>query len=104
EQLAAVVFIQSGILLAPHIWIRRHAPWAAIRTVAHGPRRNALRLHGIRTDAQPIVEIEKHRRTLGRRDEQVFELSQSVRANRLLLVVGKQEPLRTLADKDVEVI
>src|ERR1700733_10284918 len=104
QQLAAVIFIEAGVLLAPLIRVRRKTAWASIRAISHGPCGDALRLHRVRSHAHPVVEIKEHRWTFRGRHQQIFELSQSMRADRLLLVVCKQEALGTFADENIEVI
>ena len=61
-------------------------------------------LHGVRSHAQPVVEIEQHRRTLRGRDQQVFEFAESARADHVLLVVGEQHAVGAFVDEDVEVV
>src|SRR3989454_6758833 len=50
-------------------------------------------------DALPIIEIEQHRRALGRGDQEILEPAQRVRADHVLDVIGQQEPVGALAEK-----
>ena len=52
----------------------------------------------------PVVEIEEHRRALRGGAEQVAELAEHVRPDRVALVLGEQEAVAALARVDVEVV
>src|SRR6202030_2811747 len=62
----------------------------------------AVRTVGIR--AQPVVEVEEHRRALGRGLEQVAKLAEDVRTDALALVLREQEPVPALARVNIEVV
>ncbi len=106
KQFASVIFIQAAILffLPVGIRIRREAARTPVRPGTHRPVGNALRLHGLGSNAEPVVEIKQHRGTLRRRYQQVFELAERMRTDRVLLVAREQQPLRSFADEDIEVI
>ena len=76
HQLAAVVFVQA---LAASAWYR-----------------SALRL--------PVIEIEQHGRALRRGEEQVFEMTEHMRADHVALVGGDHVAVRAFIEKDVEVV
>ena len=61
-------------------------------------------LRAVRIGAHPVVEVEEHRRALRGRLEQIAELAEHVRANRVALVFGEQKPGGALARVDVEVV
>src|SRR5207245_8343158 len=68
HKLAPVVFIQAG---TPSLALLYNQ-----RTVSCAPAivfRNSVRNFGVRSHAQPIVQIEQHRRTLHSRDQQVLK-------------------------------
>ena len=58
----------------------------------------------VRIRAHPVVEVEQHRRALRGRAEQIAELAEHVRPDRLALVLGQQKPIGALARVDVEVV
>jgi len=58
----------------------------------------------LRIDALPVVEIEQHRRALRRRAEQIAELSEHARTDRVPLVLGDVLLRRALVGEDVEVV
>jgi len=58
----------------------------------------------VRIGAHPVVQIEQHRGALRRRLEQIAELAEDVRTNRVALVLGEQESGGPLARVDVEVV
>src|SRR5437867_3052964 len=60
--------------------------------------------HIVLTDRLPIVQVEKHRRTLSRRSQQIAELAQHVRPDRLTFVLGYQITVSTLVEIDIEMI
>src|SRR5205823_8062392 len=77
------------------------------RTVSCAPSiafRHSVRNIGVRSHAQPIVQIEQHRRTLRSRDQQVLKFSQRMRANHVPLIAGQQVAVGALADEYVEVV
>ncbi len=74
------------IALAPSLHFRLHA------------------LEGSRVSAHPVIEIEKHRRALGRRDEQILKLAHRAGANRVAHVGGNEPFVRALVCKYVEMI
>ena len=109
EKFAAVIFIEAAILSALLVRIRIRSGItrrvAAIGTVRAGAAcRNALGLLRIRSDTQPVVEIEQHRGTLRGRDQQILELAHGMRANCVLLVVSEQHAIRALVDEHIEVV
>ncbi len=61
-------------------------------------------LGSLRIGAQPVVEIEEHRRALGRRAKQVAEAAPDMRPDRLALVIGDEARGAPLAGEDVEVV
>src|SRR5207245_9888141 len=68
HRLAPVVFIQAG---TPSLALLYNQ-----RTVSCAPAivfRNSVRNFGVRSHAQPIVQIEQHRRTLRSRDPKVLK-------------------------------
>ena len=93
QQLAPIVLVEP----ARRLLGRRLAP-AAGATAARRPGRRARRL-GVRPrriGAHPVVEIEEHRRTLRRRPEQLSEVAEHMRPDRVALVLGQEEPRRSL--------
>src|SRR5438876_3707887 len=99
HKLAPVVFIQAG---TPSLALLYNQ-----RTVSCAPAivfRNSVRNFGVRSHAQPIVQIEQHRRTLRSRDQQVLKFSQRMRANHVPLIAGQQVAVGALADEYVEVV
>jgi hypothetical protein len=66
--------------------------------------RSHLRRGGVRTGAQPIVQIKKHRGALRRGAQEVAETAQRVRPNRVAVVGGGQPAIRPLGGEDIEVI
>ena len=54
--------------------------------------------------ALPVVEVEQHRRALRRRAEQIAELAEHVRPDRVALVLGEVAARRSLAGEHVEVV
>src|SRR6185436_39301 len=62
------------------------------------------RMRAVRVRAQPVVEIEEHRRALRRRTQQFAEAAEDVGTDRLALVLGQQEPVAALARIDVEMV
>src|ERR1700724_375552 len=58
----------------------------------------------IRSNTEPVVEIEHHRGTLRRGYQQVFEFSEYVWTNRIALVAGQQKAVSALVDENVEVV
>ena len=102
QQLAAVVFVQAaGMLVLPPRSRRTIIQTAPITALV---RRDAERDVRVRPDAQPVVEIEQHRRALRGRHQQVFELPQHMRADRVALVAGHQVTVGSLVDEHVEVV
>ena len=59
---------------------------------------------GIRIGALPVVEIEEHRRALGRRAEQIAELPEDVWPDRVPFVLREVLLCRALAREHVEVV
>src|SRR5947208_320297 len=99
HKLAPIVFIQAG---TPSLALLYNQ-----RTVSCAPSiafRNSVRNIGVRSHAQPIVQIEQHRRTLRSRDQQVLKFSQRMRANHVPLIAGQQVAVGALADEYVEVV
>ena len=66
--------------------------------------RGALRKLRIRTDGGLIVEIQKHRRMLGRGEQQVGEVAEHVRADRFALKAAGNAEHRDLVYRDGEVV
>src|SRR4030095_10726033 len=66
------------------------------------PRRQPVPRLGI--DALPVVEIKEHGRALRRRAEQIAELAEHVRTDRVALVLGEVLLRRPLAREDIEVV
>src|SRR5262249_28366162 len=97
HQFAAVVFIQAPPLLV--LWFlrawRRWRKWRRIPRrktpcVVHRPApwsnpRNAARQIRVWAHAQPVIEVEKHCRALGRGHQQILKLAQGMRTNDLAL-------------------
>src|SRR2546430_7330134 len=99
HKLAPIVFIQAG---TPSLALLYNQ-----RTVSCAPSiafRHSVRNIGVRSHAQPIVQIEQHRRTLRSRDQQVLKFSQRMRANHVPLIAGQQVAVGALADEYVEVV
>src|SRR2546427_11531725 len=99
HKLAPVVFIQAGTPSLALLYDQR--------TVSCAPAivfRNSVRNFGVRSHAQPIVQIEQHRRTLRSRDQQVLKFSQRMRANHVPLIAGQQVAVGALADEYVEAV
>src|SRR5215472_2129782 len=67
EKFATVVFVESAVLLALAIGIRSGTDTGtAVRSVADNrPLRHSESLHGIGSDAHPVIEVVQHGRTLG---------------------------------------
>ena len=87
HQLAAVVLVQPSFL-----------------PVARPSSGSRARTSGVRIGAHPVVEIEQHRRTLRRRFEQIAELAEDVRPDRVALVGREQESIAPLPRVDVEMV
>src|ERR1700730_3141702 len=107
QQLTAVVFVQPAIRFALRIrtWLLRKAARTSVGAVWwHRPVWDSERTPRVRSHTQPVIKVEQHRRTLGRRDQQIFELAEHVRADRVLLVVAEEQPLGTLAGEHVEMV
>src|SRR5580692_12178785 len=102
HQFAAVVFVKSvalafGLVRLPVI------PDAPLPVII-GSVGNAVGDVGVRSDAQPVIKIKQHGWTLCGRDQQVFKLAESMRANDIAFVACKQVVLGALADEYVEVV
>src|SRR5215469_11219194 len=76
------------------------APAPLSFTVLWNPVRNIR----VRADIQPGVEIEEHRRTLSRGDEQSLELSQRVRADNVALIACEQVTVGSFTYENVKVV
>ena len=61
-------------------------------------------LHAVGRNALPVVEIEQHGRALRRSFQQIAELAEHVRTNRIALIRGRQNPIRALVHVHVEVV
>src|SRR2546425_8592816 len=99
HKLAPVVFIQAGtpsLALPYNRWTVSCAPAIAFR--------HSVCNLGVRSYAQPIIQVEEHRRALRSRDQQILEFSQRMRANHITLVAGQQVAVSAFSDKDVEVV
>src|SRR5580658_4323730 len=88
HQFAAVVFIESVTLALGLIGLSL-VPDPMPRLIV-GLLGNAIGDIGVWSDAEPIVEIEEHGRTLRGRDQQVFKFAQGMRTNDVALVAGEQ--------------
>ena len=116
HQLAAVVFVEAALLprrvrVLRRARRRRHREPRADSRVASRPAEEPgagprLRPHlvGVGIRALPVVEIEEHRGALGRRAEQIAELAEDVRPDRVALVLGEVLLRRSLTGEHVEVI
>src|SRR5579862_6039880 len=83
EQFAPVILVEAAVCFLPGV--RCGKSGITTRAVGPGTRRDAERLHGIRPDAQPIVEIKQHRRTFRGCHKQIFEFAESMRSAPLLI-------------------
>ena len=105
HQFTRIVFINSAALLL--LLLRP----LVLRVVAHpqihkgSARAGALlwRL-GVRAHALKIIEIEKHRRTLGRGEQQIFKVPENMRPDHVPLVSRDHVTVRALVDKNVEMV
>ena len=52
----------------------------------------------------PIIEIKEHGRTFRRRDQEILEFAQDMRANHVAFIRREHVAIRTFVDEDVEVI
>ena len=106
QQLARVILVDAGRLASPpllrHFVLPEPRPSEERAEPADGARRRRRRGTGRHT--LRIVEIEQHRRTFGRRDQQVLKAAERTRPNGLLDIGRQQETICALADKDVEMI
>src|SRR6266481_2771498 len=104
EELARIILVDAGgptLQTLPALFGHlihakpspEHKDWPALC------RRCGARCHALR-----IVEIEQHRGTLGRRDEQVLEAAECPRPDRFLYIGRQQEAIGALADEHVEMI
>ena len=71
---------------------------------ALGTIRSHAAPHHIRRNALPVVQIEQHRRTGGRRFQQFAEVTQQVRPDRLALISRDQKTVRAFVEIHVKVI
>ena len=55
-------------------------------------------------DAQPIIQIEEHGRTLRGGGEQLGEISQSMGPDRIVLEGSQEPPVNSLAGVDIEMV
>ena len=84
QQFAPVVLVQPG------------------RTSRHRSRRVEVR--PVRVGTHPVVQIEEHGGAFRRGAEQLAEVPEDVRADRLAFILGQQKPCRALLRVDVEVV
>src|SRR5215469_1249834 len=76
------------------------APAPLSFTVLWNPVRNIR----VRADTQPVVEIEEHRWTLSRGDEEILELSHRVRADDVALIACEQVTVGSFSYENVKVV
>ena len=86
HQFAAIVFIES--------------PRSGLRRL---PRLHTGGLR-VRPNAEPVVEVEEHRRTLGHRPQQVAELSQRISTDYIALIAGDEVLVLVFVQKHIEVV
>ena len=77
HQLAAVVFVQAAALAFGLLRWRGRRWREACASLIIRSLGNAIGEIGVRSHAQPVIQIEEHGRALRGRDQQVFKLAQS---------------------------
>jgi hypothetical protein len=96
EQFTGVVLVQAA---TARLWLRVvRIPAADARCAS----RHSFR--GVRIGAQPVVEVEEHRRVLRRCAEQVAERPEHVGSDRSALVLGDPERRASFAGEHIKVV
>src|SRR5215469_3103507 len=103
HKFAAIILIKAATSTLCRLY-RDALPPIAPAPLSSTVLRNPVHNLRIRTDAKPVVEIEKHGWTLSSGDEEILELSHGVWADHVALVAGEQVTVDSFSDENVEVI
>src|SRR5205085_4304575 len=94
-------FVEPAGLLRLHSrWSRRTVVTVAV-SACWGDSYSYL---GIRSHAQPVIQIEQHCGTLRGGDQKVFESSKCMGTNRVPLVARDENAVVALVDENIEMI
>src|SRR5262249_47378502 len=112
EQLASVVFVQSSrcvlalllALLRTRWWRETAQSGTARKTIRTERSLPGHRMWAVSIRALAVVEVEEHRRAVGRRPEQIAEMPEHVRSDGITLVLREHELFGSFSRVDVEVI
>ena len=114
HDLSRIVLVESagtlGLLLRCLLWswswriVKNHSKRPTPQPSVSEKSSTIFRLIRVRSNALPVVEIEKHRRTLSGCNQQVFEFTQSTWTNHITLIGSEHVTIGAFIDEDVEVI